>query len=216
MLRKPNMPCTDIYASFDVETDGNNPIQHSLRSIGIALFVDRNTEPIDTFYVTVEPRKDTEVEDRCMTDFWDKHPEQWKEVNENTVTPTEAMKLLSDWLFSHSGKYCIKWVASPANFDWMFLKCYYENYGPQTKYDIGFFCHDLSSLTRAYIISHNIGDKKFFMNRLAGNCKYTHQALDDAVCQGVMYINLRQLLSESTSASGSMYGKPYTRKNLVH
>jgi hypothetical protein len=192
------------YASFDVETDGNNPMQHSMRSIGIALFVDSHhkdigvlTVPVDTFYATLKPLPDAKVEESCMRDFWEVYPEMWLQVNKNPQDPIEVMKNLSNWLSDHSRKYCIKWVANPANFDWMFLKCYYEKFGPmKNKFNIGFFCHDLSSLIRAFMVMNNIRDKKKFLLTLSENHTQTHNALDDAICQGVTYINLRRCLNK--------------------
>jgi hypothetical protein len=183
------------FASFDVETDGDNPLMYSMRSIGIALFVEESTTPIDSFYATISPRPGAGVDKKCMEEFWSKHPEQWKEVNTNCVDAKDAMANLSKWLTTHDKKYCIKFVASPANFDWMFLKSYYETFGPSEKYDIGFFCHDLTSLLRAYMIMNKIADKKGFLARICEYSKYTHNALDDAICQGKSYVNLRKLLS---------------------
>lgn len=192
MYRKRKTP---LYASFDVETDGNNPMQNSMRSIGIALFVSGHAEPIDTFYRTVQPRADAAPEDKCMRSFWKEHPEAWQHVNEDPSPASDVMTALSLWLKSYSTKYTIKWVASPANFDWMFLKCYYESYAMDTdKYDIGFFCHDFASLVRAYMLMQNISDAQKFKDYLAGGAVYTHHALDDAIYQGISYMNLRTLL----------------------
>jgi hypothetical protein len=186
---------TSAYASFDIEADGNNPIQHSMRSIGVALFTEGNTKPIATFYKTLEPQLNTRPEKKCIEDFWNRFPQKWDEVNTNTIIPEQAMSDLSDWLKNNSVNFSIKWVASPSNFDWMFLKCYYEKYGKPGKYDIGFFCHDLSSLLRSFIISKNVKDKKTFLLNLSNNQQCNHNALDDAICQGVTYINLRALLT---------------------
>ena len=121
------------FASFDIEADGNNPMQHSMRSIGVVLFKEgaglRNYEVVDSFYVTVSPRPECTPEAKCMTDFWAQHPDQWEHVNKNPVSPPKAMACLSTWLFKYGGTFNIKWVASPSNFDWMFLKCYYEAFG---------------------------------------------------------------------------------------
>lgn len=186
---------TSAFASFDVETDGNNPMQHSMRSIGIALFSGHTSKMVDTFYVTIKPLPGYTVEPSCMINFWDKHPNQWESVNTDTVDVKDAMTSLSNWLLKHSKHYCIKWAAGPCNFDWMFLKCYYEKYGPINKYDIGFFCHDITSLIRAYIVMHNIKNKREFMTSLSNEHEYTHNALDDAIYQGVSYMSIRNLLS---------------------
>jgi DNA polymerase III alpha subunit (gram-positive type) len=188
-----------LYASFDVETDGSNPMQHSMRSLGIVLMIEGkgNHEPciVDTFYRTITPRHDTFPDPTCITDFWDRHPIQWKNVNTDTISPTMAMLQLSQWLNKFTRHYIIKWVASPASFDWMFLKCYYEMFGPTTKMDIGFFCHDLVSLLRTFAVMHNIKNVTN-LRRFLGQPEHpTHHALDDATNQGYIYMRLRTLLS---------------------
>jgi len=184
------------FCSFDVEVDGTNPLQHSMRSIGIALFSETQGM-IDSFYVNLFPQKEAVVDEKTMKTFWEKHPEQWKMIHVNQQTPQEAMLNLARWLSRYQQMYTLKWVARPANCDWMWLKCYYEKYGPDVKPDIGYYCHDLSSLLRAYVLCNHIVYKKDFMTKLSGNAPYTHNALDDAVCQGKMYMNLRLLLERA-------------------
>jgi hypothetical protein len=181
------------YASLDVETNGNNPCQYSLLSIGIALFCQNSLTPVATFYSTISPVHDS-VEPKCKL-FWDSHPDSWLELQRDPVSIHVCMSNLSTWLYAQSLKYDVKWVASPANFDWMFLKCNYELYGPTTKFDIGFFCHDLSSLLRAYLIANNIRNKQAFIDRLVPHPRSIHHALDDATYQGRLYMQLRTLLS---------------------
>lgn len=195
MFKKKYMGKSAVYASLDIESDGNNPMQYSMRSIGISLFLEGSNKVFDTFYRTILPRPGTCPEEKCMTNFWKKNLDQWNHVNENPSTPSDVMYDLSKWLKFHDKTLSVKWVASPANFDWMFLKCYYELFAPpETKYDIGFFCHDLSSLLRAYIVMHKISDSQSFKKDLSENALYNHNALDDSICQGVMYMNLRKLL----------------------
>lgn len=184
---------TRAYASFDVETDGNNPVQHSLRSIGIALFVAPNTL-IDTFYFNVVPQIHRKPEKKCMQAFWMKHPEMWALVNRDAKPASFVMKKLSDWLYSHSKTHVITWVASPSNFDWMFLKCVYEEFGPKRKYELGFYCHDLTSLARAYRFMHNIYDKAKFLKQFERRGLRLHHALDDAIRQGYMYMQIRVMI----------------------
>lgn len=189
----------EVYCSIDVETDGSNPLQHSMRSIGVAAFTDTKGL-ISTFYCTIQPRPNTSVDPVTMEEFWNKYPDHWREVNTNATTPQIAMLQLSNWLSSFtSSNICVKWVARPANFDWMWLKCYYEAYGPINRPPIGFFCHDLSALVLCYIKCHGITDRKAFEDSLTGGRPYTHHALDDAICQGEMYTRLRRLLADHWS-----------------
>ena len=189
------------FASFDIEADGPSPMTHNMRSLGIAIFNPKG-EILDSFYVTIEAQVSAEgtsflPDPQCLEEFWNHHPEQWTAVQQNAVSPTAAMEQLTTFItpyYANGNR--LQWVADPANFDWMWLKGYYEKYGPsQDKPDIGYYCHDLSSLIRAYCLCHKIHDKSAFRRALSQGAPYTHRAIDDATCQGIMYCNLRRLLS---------------------
>lgn len=190
-----------LYISFDVECDGNNPLQYSMRSIGMAAF-EEFRGLIDKYYVTILPQTNSNNEyfapsESTMTTFWSKYADQWKALNDSSQkTPSEAMQEIANWLSKFSEHYVIKFVARPSNCDWMWLKCYYEKYGPAIKPDIGYYCHCLASLFRSYCLAHNIRDKRNFMLKLSGGYEYTHHALQDAICQGNTYMNLRVLLTK--------------------
>jgi hypothetical protein len=192
-----------------VECDGTNPMQHSMRSVGIALF-DQRTGLVDRFYQNVEPQKDSRgqaypPDPKTMRDFWQTLPQQWQAVQQNAVDPRTAMLRLSQWLSHHESHYNLKWVAKPSNCDWMWLKCYYEFYGPRDKPDLGYYCHDLSALIRAYKLCCSVSDNKSFLQTLSSGAPYTHHALDDAICQGHMYMKLRQLMEQKNQQK---YGAP--------
>ena len=66
-----------VYASFDIEANGTNPLQHSMLSLGIALYTD--TRLLDVFYVKISPQVGSVEDVNTMQNFWAKHPDQWKE-----------------------------------------------------------------------------------------------------------------------------------------
>ncbi len=185
-----------LIASFDGEFDGPNPVQNSMRSLGVSIFEDGNSHPIGQFYVTMKPQQFSSPNPKTMREFWDNHPDMWMEVNKNTIPIIDAMAQLSDFFKSfHCKKFTF--IASPACVDWMFLKIYYDVYGPADKFDIGFYCHDLSQKLRTYIDVTGIAQEETFKKSLAENKVYNHHALDDAMYQGVVYINLRKLIKET-------------------
>ncbi len=195
------------FLSFDVEYDGTNPLQHSMRSIGIALFTEKEGY-MERFYQNILPQVDDHgipfpPDPENFKNFWAIRPQLWQNIQMNAVTPAEAMTRLATWLRGFS-QFRFVWVAKPANCDWMWLKPYYEKYGPVNKPSIGHYCHDLSALLRAYCLMHHIvrdEDRKRFTDNLAGGASYTHRADDDAVCQGHIYMNLRKLLTHRCSRS---------------
>ncbi len=187
IYRKP------VFLSFDCEMLGPNPIQHSMVSLGAAIFEDNNTVPLATFYCTMKPQANTCPDSRTMSEFWDKHPIQLQEVKTNNLEIADAMKRFSDFLKPFADHKIVP-VASAAGCDWMWLRTYMGVYGPPDNPDIGFYCHCLSSELRMYMHLSGIVDEADFKRSLAEHKVYDHNALNDAVYQGVQYINLRELV----------------------
>jgi hypothetical protein len=166
-----------------------------MRSIGIALFVSSQADPISTFYVNLQPQENATEDAQCMHNFWSKHTEAWQRLLVDALPPTEAMEQLATWLcqWRHLS---LKWVASPANNDWLWLHHYWYKYAPTNVFDIGFFCHDLNAMLRSYLLIFNTGTFEQLKQVLGGSTCATHHALDDALHQGVVYMNIRRLLAE--------------------
>jgi len=215
----------EAVASFDVETDGPNPLDHSLLSLGIVLFVEERTEEdqsqssvdqfcrqigkaenwstdqltfreVDKILINVRPRPDARPDERCMREFWAKHPERWEDTQTDALDPAQAMAKLSDWLRSHEEQYRIIWASKPACFDWMFLKSYYDHFGPVDRYPIGFYCHCVSSMLRGWKVIfkfYNQHKATMLEHVLSESLPHTHNALDDARQQGTLYMNLRRI-----------------------
>lgn len=209
----PQLFRPSAYFSIDGEFDGTNPLQHNMRSIGLALFTDR-AGCIDQFYQNILPQTDAQgqafpPDPLTMQNFWNQRPDLWSAVQDGAVTPQVAMSNLAAWLSKHN-KFRFLFVAKPAACDWMWFKCYYEKYGPPDKPDIGYYCHDLSALLRAYFLTHNIvgsTDQARFVAALSGGAPYTHRADEDALYQGYMYMNLRRLLTQRCSQSVTLTEK---------
>jgi hypothetical protein len=188
-----------IFASFDVESDGDNPLTHSMVSLGVALFIESSNNigqqsPFDTFYVTIRQQEGKDAQESTMNNFWSKRPLQWAHVTDNPDEPSEAMRKLAKWLRKYENR-TMRWIASPAHFDWMFLKCYYECYGPSQKPSIGYECYDMASMIRAHCVENNLNPSTL-KRSLSQDMPYTHNALDDAKYQGVVYMNMRVRLKQ--------------------
>lgn len=176
-----------LYASFDIEADGNNAGQHSMLSLGIC-FISSEGAIIDEVSYNLFARKDRTYEARCVGEFWFKQKDAWDFVHQNRITPEQAMQDLSDRLYHLSSMWEIDWAAWPACFDWQFLKVYYETFGPPDKYDIGYSCADIGSEIKS--IAKAMGKST---NEVADRFKvhntFPHMALADARCQGLQYVN---------------------------
>lgn len=202
------------YLSFDAEFDGPTPLKNSMRSLGIALFIPGQTACADTFSVNLLPQESAVEDLACHQNFWCKHPHAWRALLLHAVTPTVGMRQLAGWLrkWSHLK---LKWVAAPASNDWLWLHHYWYRYGPTQTFSLGFFCHDLSSLMRAVLLHHNIRDADTFKRILGESTQITHIALQDAIHQGTVYMNLRQIIDTHKRHTHSFLVQQGSQKVMV-
>ncbi len=119
--------------------------------------------------------------------WWGKHPEAWKRCRENPVHPEEAMLRYQDWLDCLPGKPVF--VGYPAGFDFTFVYWYLIRFTGNSPFS--FSAIDIKSFAMALLgtgyretVKRNM-PKEWFGGRL-----HTHTALDDAVEQGELFINM--------------------------
>jgi len=177
------------YLSFDIEADGPSPLQNSMLSLGIVLLDEQGNE-IDSMEVNIKERYGC-LQDESTMEFWSKNQDAWAYCHQNVQSEQDAMQMVNNFYRKHMANYKLYWVAGPACFDWMFLKTYYETFGPNDKVDIGYACSCLSERRRAF--KKHVGEDKLQsvldeVDRM--NLPHTHKALDDARRQGVVYIKL--------------------------
>ncbi len=193
---------TIIYLSFDVETDGPSPLVNNLLSIGI-YGLDMNLNNLFTFEANIVPLENHIQDKTCMETFWLK-PENknaFDYLHTNSRNYINVFAELSDKLNILSDKYKIIFIAQPACFDWMFLKCYYELAKKNSNiifYDIGFQCKCISTALDHYMIKNKIENKNKSKtyNEILNHSENSmeHHALYDAKIQGIFYVNLLKMI----------------------
>lgn len=178
------------YLSFDIEADGDSPSVSNMLSIGV-YGLTRDKKEVCRFQRNLTPLPDKKASPRCMTEFWDKHPDAWNFVNQNRQDPILVMKELADLYIDLSKIYKLVWIAAPAAYDWQWLNAYYclmrEKY-PDTP-NIGFKAHCISSLLTSYCKRNKLETNKTW-KELAEKEVLTHDPLDDAIVQGTLFVNL--------------------------
>lgn len=188
----------NAYLSFDVETDGPVPMKNSLLSIGMCL-VDESGVSIDSLTINIHKRPDAVEDPKTMT-WWKTQQTAWDACHTDLRTPEEAMIEVAQFYSKHTTRYLIRWVAGPACFDWMWLKNYYEMYGPDRKPDIGFNCACLSELKRVLWNSKILttsGYKNLHDSSTQGCVKDSHLAVNDAKYQGMLYCGITNFLKRN-------------------
>jgi hypothetical protein len=192
------MSKTKLYISFDIETDGSSPLVNNMLSIGFSgLLLDR-TEIFSLEY-NIKPLEGHLSHPDTM-EFWlkEENKKAWKYIHQNQLDYDIAFLDLSDKLKSLSLMYEFIFVASPACFDWMFFKSYYEL--ARTKhehmYDIGYKCECASTMWKVYKNinpSYNVELTKLKKDIIDANnttdtVNLQHTALYDARIQGKQHL----------------------------
>ena len=180
----------EIYISIDIEADGPIPGEYSMLSLGAAAFdlsAENPRKPIAKFEINLEPLPGAKQDSDTMR-FWARNPEAWAYVTKDQVPAKLAMKHFSDWVRRFRKPVLIGY---PVTFDFMFVYwCWVKHLGPKPPF--GFQGLDLKTLAmdRLGITYKAAAKKRFPKHWFNGAPKHTHKALDDAVGQGVLFVNL--------------------------
>lgn len=187
-----------LYLSFDIETDGNNPMLNNMISIGFCGMTDDLLRVFE-YQANLEPLEG-HVQDPICMEFWAKNQIAWLATQTNKRFYVDVMKELSNHFTELSKKYNLKFIAMPSCFDWMFFKSYYEVSRDKNFYDIGFKCICISSYFDSYCDARNMRSKDkeaLKLQLMEYNKNVDHFALEDAKCQAKLYIKIKQMIFEN-------------------
>jgi hypothetical protein len=177
-------------------------------NIGI-VFTDNTGNILEEFCIDILPRSGYKG-DKSTLEWWMSDPKRREEYNrilKNGIPYLSAMdklnQVLSGVLSKNSAKK-VYWVARPAAYDWMFLKCYHDLYissfveeDRSKKVDIGFSATCLSSIREVWKMLKNIEDiEKYIRENWTKDLVMTHNGLDDAKYQAKIYHSMMKELEE--------------------
>ena len=168
-------------------------------SLGIAL-ITIDGKIVDTLNVNIKKREDAKENPNTMN-WWKTQPLAWELCHQNMVSAQEAMSLVAIFYKKYSSAYKLVWIASPVCFDWMFLKSYYEAFAPPNSPDIGFKATCISTLRDCAIKCKIISNREYHKMIASIPSGTEHVALDDAKCQGRIFINLTKLIQQKSTLS---------------
>ena len=176
----------EIYISTDIESDGPVPPINSMLSFGsAALTIDK--ELIGTFSANLETLPGA-VENENTMRFWARNPEAWAACRHDPQDPETVMGAYSDWLGSFGMKTIF--VGYPLPFDFHFIRYYLHRFTGNCPF--GFSGIDIKTYRYA-----SAGNPSFARTTKKGmrqfrdpDLPHTHVALDDAIEQGALWINL--------------------------
>lgn len=178
---------SEIFISTDVETDGPIPGMYSMLSLGSAAFL-HNKTCISTFYSNLKPLPTASQHPKTM-EWWGAHPEAWKQATKSPEEPQIVLSKYVSWIRSLPGVPIF--VAYPVGFDFTFVYWYLIRFVGESPF--GHSGIDIKTYSMALLKKHYLKSGKRNMPiEWFDNMVNTHNALDDAIAQGVLFCNMLQ------------------------
>jgi len=190
-------PHKEIYLSIDIEADGAIPGGSSMLSIGAAAFDLAAADPrapIATFTATIEPLPGATPSPSTMA-WWAQpsNADAWAAATKDPRPAAEVMPEFVAWVRALPGRAVI--VGYPVTYDFMFVYWYTMAFGglkDGERAPFGFQGLDIKTLAWTRLGGrYNEAHKKSWPRRWSqGAPPHTHEALDDAIGQGVCFVNM--------------------------
>ena len=181
----------EVYVSVDIETDGPIPGPHSMLSLGAAALT-RDGKMLSTFTRNLELLPGAEMHPKTRK-FWDRNLEAYAATRSDLVSPEVAMRDFVLWseVFPEELDLAPVFVGYPAGFDFTFMYWYMMKFVGRSPYS--FSALDMKSYAMAKLDKFSFrGTTKRTMpgKWFQGLPKHTHVAIDDAIEQGQLFINM--------------------------
>lgn len=182
------MPPQEIYVSTDVEADGPIPGVYSMLSFASAAYtIDK--ELVGTFEANLLPLDGAIQHESTMKWFREKEPEALAAATRNQESPHVVLPRYLEWLKALPGKPVF--VGYPASYDFMFVYWYLIKFAGESPFshsalDIKTYAMAMLKTDYRQSIKATTFPKRWFDKSLP----HTHQALDDAKEQGIVFINM--------------------------
>ncbi len=172
--------------TIDMEADGPSPYENSMMSLGAALLT-MDKKIIGKWEWKFFPLEGKRQDETTM-EFWAKNPEAYQYSTSDQV---DAFGVFRDWSVVLEGlkeSYDITTVAWPAAYDWQWPNYYFPASG--VKNPLGFSAFCISTFIKTINPSKTLKfDAKFDASFNDPEYKHTHKPLDDALEQGMKYLN---------------------------
>jgi DNA polymerase III alpha subunit (gram-positive type) len=175
----------EIYFSCDIESDGPIPGKFSMLSLGSAAFKADGTM-LGTFSVNLQTLPEASQDLNTML-FWEDNKLAYDATRQNIIEPKLAMEQFSNWVnnFNCSPVF----VGYPASFDFLFVYWYLISFIGESPF--GFSALDIKTYAMSLLkTKFRKTTKKNMPARLFSKSPHTHIAVDDAIEQGELFINM--------------------------
>lgn len=188
----------DLYISIDIEADGPIPGDFSMISLGAAAFLLPSREPVSTFEVNLQRLPGAGQSPQTMG-WWANFPEAWEHATKNPKSPDMAILDLVSWIYETR----LKHDADPVmvvypSWDYMWVQWYISKFSPEDRSPFGLGSLDVKTLAMVALKLDRFKEaaKRRFPKRWdEGQPPHTHKAIEDAIGQGVLFVNIMNELS---------------------
>lgn len=180
----------EIYISIDIEADGPIPGQNSMLSLGAAAFVPGTTAPVASFSRNLYMLPGA-ISDPDTMQWWGTQKEAWEACRECLEDPRTVMENFLNWIETVSKNHDARpvCVAYPAGFDFMFVYWYLIKFTGKSPFS--FSCIDIKTYAMAVLKKgYRECSKKGMPKKWFPDVPHTHKALDDAMEQGMLFMNI--------------------------
>lgn len=177
---------SEVYVSVDIETDGPLPFRNSMLSFGAAAFLP-GKGLVSTFSANLVEFPGAKCDPKTMEEFWQKNPAAWTECRTNVRDPAVVMPEFVKWVEGLPGKPVF--VGYPATFDFLFMYPYMLVFAGRSPFS--FSALDIKTYAmRALGKPFRQSTKKNMPKSWFPEHPHTHVALDDAIEQGHLFMNI--------------------------
>jgi hypothetical protein len=175
----------EIYVSTDVESDGPIPGPHSMLSFASAAYrADKML--LGTFTANLELLPGAAGDPATMR-WWGQHPEAWEATRRDLESPERAMPRYAAWLKALPARPVF--VAYPAGFDFLFVYWYLIRFAGESPFSHSAL--DIKTFAMALLrCDFRDAVKRNMPRRWFDPLPHTHVALDDAIEQGALFLNM--------------------------
>lgn len=191
---------SEIYISVDIETDGPIPGSNSMLSLGAAAFT-AERKLLGTFSVNFMLLDGAKPDEDTMK-WWATQPAAWKAAREDQYPEGRGMAKFAAWVKEMTmiaAGSCVPvkdvtikpvFVGYPAGFDFLFVYWYLIKFLGTSPFS--FSALDIKTYAAAVLgIPFREVNKRTLERYLEPGLKHTHVAVDDALEQGYLFLNLK-------------------------
>lgn len=190
---------TELYVSVDVETDGPIPGENSMLSLGAAAFLETG-EMVGTFSRNIFCLPGAKSDAGTMA-WWAKNKPAYDVCRTDCEPAAEVMLSFLDYVRSHCRRFDgLKpvFVGYPTGFDFTFVYWYLMKFTGGSPFS--FSALDIKTMAMVMLdLPFRGTTKKAMPKRWFSEKPHTHVAVDDAIEQGEMFINMLKECRDQSS-----------------